>query len=175
MALSLEIPDFLSHLKVDKRGYPIPFFITPVKEGDPDFRFIHPERIQMIVERKLCHICGKKLSKDYFYFISGPIGLKNRASSDAAMHRSCAEFSLFSCPHLFFEKASYRQNDEAGSKLAAASINTFHKLEKPSEIILIKADKCTFVIEKNTKAPIIRYRPVSMETYIYVDGRLQKA
>jgi hypothetical protein len=175
MARQLDIPEFLSHLKIDRRGYPIPFFLTPVKGEDPDFRFIHPERIKMLIERKLCNICGKKLPKDFSYFISGPLGLANRASSEAPMHRHCAEYSLIACPHLFLQKATYRKNDEAGSKNSAAEINSFHLLEKPAELYLIKSDKCAFTVEKSTNSPIIRYRPVASEKYIYVDGKLEKA
>jgi hypothetical protein len=88
--MKIDIPEFLSHLKVDPRGYPVPFFVK-ILDGVPQWQYQSDQKRYMAVERHLCHICGKKLHKDYFYFISGPHGLKNKTCSDAAMHRDCAE------------------------------------------------------------------------------------
>jgi len=173
MAFNLEIPKELSHLKIDRRGYPIPYFITPTKIGDPDFRFIHPERVKMIVDRNVCWVCGKRLIRDCFYFIGGPMGLKNRVTTDAAMHLLCAEFSLRACPQLYLEKAQYRKNDELGQMLDKEQINQFHVKDKPSELFLIKADKFKLHIEG--KQMYIRYRPVSQVRYVYENNVLVKA
>jgi hypothetical protein len=169
MAFNLDIPSQLAHLKKDSRGYPIPYFVSEVN-GKPEFRFLRPERLEMIIERKLCHICGKKLPTDFFYFISGPIGLKNRISTDAAMHRICAEFSLQACPHLFLQKAERRDNDPIAKELVSKDPAMI--IEKPDELFLVKCDK--FRVIKEGGRGYIHYRPVSWERYIYLEGMLTK-
>lgn len=170
MAFNLEIPKELSHLKIDKRGYPIPYFVSWIN-GEPEFRYMDAARVKRIIENKLCHICGIKLPKDYFYFISGPVGLQNKVSSDAAMHRVCAEFSLRACPHLFLQKAERRENDELGKLLNAQPSPLIR--EKPSELYLVKASKFKIVYQDNHQ--YIRYTPVSSEKYIYENNKLIKS
>jgi hypothetical protein len=169
MGFNIEIPKELAHLKIDKRGYPVPFFV-PWNNGEPDFRYMDAQRLYMIIDNKLCHICGKKLHKDYCYFISGPIGYQNRISSDAGMHRICAEFSLKACPHLYLQKAERRENDEVG-KLINSKPSPIIK-EKPSTLLLIKASKFKIVLYEGQK--YLRYTPVSAETFHYVNGKLKK-
>lgn len=170
MAFNLEIPKELSHLKIDKRGYPIPYFVSWVN-GEPEFRYMDHKRLMMIIEKKLCHICGIKLPKDYFYFISGPVGLQNKVSSDAAMHRICAEFSLKACPHLYLQKAERRENDDLGKHLNARPSPLIK--EKPSELYLVKSSK--FLLIEYEGHPYIRFTPVSSEKYIYENNKLIKS
>lgn len=169
MGLHIDIPKELAHLKIDKRGYPVPFFVSWIN-GDPEFRYLDKARIDMIIDNKVCHICGKKLHKDYCYFISGPLGYQNRISSDAGMHRVCAEFSLMACPHLYLQKAERRDNDELGKAIASAPSPVIR--DKPSCLFLIKASKFKIVLHNGQK--LLRYTPVSHELYTYENGRLQK-
>lgn len=103
------IPAFLSHLKVNNNGYPIPYFVA-YKDGKPDFRLLDPQKQVFCATHKKCAICGKKLFDKSYYFISGPEGYKNKVSTDPAMHRQCAEYSINSCPHLHLQKAHRREN-----------------------------------------------------------------
>ena len=172
MGLNIPIPKELSHLKTDKRGYPIPYFVSWVN-GEPEFRFIDAARIKMIIDKKVCHICGLKLNKDYNYVISGPIGYSNRVSSDACMHRVCAEFSLRACPHLYMQKAERREGDDLAKKVIEHSTNApFAVADKPTEFRLIRVSKW-WAIEENG-GPLIRYNPVSYESYHYINGKLTK-
>lgn len=168
MSFQLEIPKELAHLKIDSRGYPIPYFVSYI-DGKPEFRFLRPERLEMIIARKVCHICGKKLPTDYVYFLSGPMGPQNKISTDAPMHRLCAEFSLRACPHLYFQKAERRDNDV----LAKHAEGNIYDPGKPSTIYLVKADKIKPVMEGGRR--FIFFRPVSTEKYTYQDGKLTKS
>ncbi len=170
MAFNLEIPKELAHLKIDERGYPIPYFVSWI-DGKPEFRFLNAERLDMIIKRKVCHICGKKLPTDYQYFVSGPIGLGNTISTDAPMHRICAEFSLKACPHLFLQKAARRENDERAKSLIHEKEK--HDPGKPDTLFLVKVDKTKVKWEEGR--PYIYFRPVATEKYIYVKGKLTKA
>lgn len=158
MRLSKERPKRMALLKVDERGYPIPYF-TPVINGVPDFRYQDRKKQTACVEHKLCSICGKKLVRGVFWFISGPLGLANGIHSDAPMHEECARFSINVCPHLAFFKAERRS--EHGDDP--------HQLRtKPTELFLVKADKCEFIHGKYFK-----FRSIHVERFKYVDNKLQ--
>lgn len=170
MAFNLDIPKELAHLKIDHRGYPIPYFVSWIN-GKPEFRFLDVTRLQMIIERKVCHICGKKLPNDSFYFIAGPMGLQNKISTDAPMHRVCAEFSLVACPHLYRQKAERRDNDPLAKTVVADRDK--HDPGKPDTIFLVKCDKIKVTREEGR--PYIHFRPVSTEKYIYQNNTLTKS
>jgi hypothetical protein len=162
------IPDFLSHLPVDERGYPVPYFAAIVN-GKPDFRMLDMEKQKICVEYNKCAICGKKLQKGVYYFISGPLGAKNQVSSDPPMHRECAGFSLAACPHLHFEKAERRdrnlpkETQHSGSQL----------LGKPEAVFMILADKFKTMKDPASKHNVlIKYHAVKIAGYVYQDGIL---
>lgn len=164
----IAIPNFLSHLKVDERGYPIPYFVAWVN-GKPDFRMLDSKRQKRCVESHLCSICGKKLF-EYFYFITGPIGLSNGTHSDPPAHRDCAEYSLQICPHLFFEKSDRNERGEIYKE--ARDNNTTGIMNKPKELYLIKSDKYKLIPVPG--GHILGFRKVSWEKYTYQNGFLTK-
>jgi hypothetical protein len=170
--LKFEIPKELAHLPISKGGYPIPFFVS-TKDGEPDFVILSFKKQQICIEKKLCGVCGKKIhSSGFIYFISGPVGYKNRVSSDAGMHRVCAEFSLTACPHMYLEKAK-RREIEIPPGHYCTNDDLVMLLDKPSEILLVKA--CKFkVMDLPHGGHVLRYSAVSAEKYIYVDGKLTK-
>lgn len=167
MKFDLLIPTELAHLKRDKRGYPIPFFVS-TKNGEPQFQLLSGEKQRLCVDNKLCPICGKKLYKEGAYFICGPIGLHNRVSTDPPMHRVCAEFSLQACPHLYFEKAQRREV----KGMEDGPPNKEHMAPKSQELFLAKASK--FWFEKaEVGPPVIVFALVSWQRYPYVNGFLE--
>lgn len=168
MRKDLIIPKQMSHLKIDPRGYPIPFFV-PIVNGEPNFKYADHRKQELAIEKKLCHICGLKLIPKSYYFITGPMGLKNRVVTDAAMHRECAEFSLQACPHMFFQKAE-RKADEDMAPMAGALI-----MAKPSELYLIKSDKFEARFNHQYGYKLIHFRVTGTDKFIYVDNKLQKA
>lgn len=163
--MNIDIPVFLNHLKLDERGYPIPFFV-PMDKGKPNFRYMDYTKLEQAITGHLCHICGKKLHKDYCYFISGPLGLTNQVSSDAAMHRECAQYALKVCPHMLHRQAERKTPAETGPNP--------HMKEKPEVLFLIKAAKYKRKFYPEYGYPLLHYKAVSAEKYIYVDNRLQK-
>lgn len=166
----IEIPSFLSHLKQDDRGYPIPFFV-PWINGKPDFRMMSSIKLELCIDKKLCGICGKKLH-EYQYFITGPMGLKNGTHSDPPSHRDCAEYSLQVCPHLHFEKA--KRNDRGNEYKEAMKENHTGIMTKSDDLFLIKADKFK-LIQVPGGGSIVGFRKISFEKYTYIDGTLQKS
>lgn len=169
MKFDLPIPPELAHLKRDERGYPIPFFVS-TKNGKPQFQLLAAEKQLICIDKKLCPICGKKLHKEAYYFVCGPIGLYNRFHSDPAMHRLCAEFSMQACPHLYYEHARRREIKGPGAETV---IKAEHQARhKPTELFLAKASK--FWKEPGFNNTIgIRFTLVSWQRYEYKDGLLE--
>jgi hypothetical protein len=159
-----QIPKFLSHLKTDERGYPIPYFVAYLK-GKPDFRLLDETKREICIHKKMCSVCGKKLVDRYFYFISGEKGKMNCISTDAAMHKECAEYSLEVCPHLLYEKAGRRN---AGIEFVA--VPDFAIMDKPEAMYLILADKYWTTVEN-----LISYRQKKSWKYVYSQGLLKLA
>lgn len=164
------IPDRMKHMKQDSRGYPIPFFV-PIIDGVPDFRLLDFNKQKIAVDKELCGICGRKLHSDYCYWISGPQGLKNRISSDPAMHRECAEFALNVCPHLVLQRAERRdKNVPRDAKIAA--LYTMIS-DKPGSMFLVKTKTRWHIVKSPVGQNLLRYSdPVATFEYKYVDGIL---
>jgi hypothetical protein len=158
-----EIPSFLSHLKVDERGYVIPFFVI-IHNGKPEFKYFNKEKWLLCTEKNLCWICGKKLIKGSYFFISGPLGLKNRTVTDCAMHRDCAEYSVKICPHMLHFKAERK---------ATEGLLPIHAREKPEFIFVIKASKFK-ILNDGFGFHVIRFTTVSADKYIYVNNILTR-
>lgn len=165
----------MAHLRLDDRGYPIPYFATIIN-GKPDFRLLDARKQKDCVDRKLCSVCGKKLPKDYCYFLSGIMGVTNQVSTDPPMHRACAEYSLAVCPHLHLEKAQRREVDLPLSVLQEILVEQ----SKPKDIYLIKAKTSNFKTKntpdgKGGSYPIIHYTLISTIKYSYEGGILVKS
>ncbi len=171
MKFDIEIPKQLSHLKIDERGYPIPYF-APVRDGKPIFRLADHRKIKNCIKHKLCGICGKHLPSGDTYIISGPVGLQNGVSSDAMMHLVCAKFTLVACPHIFYKKAE--RKEETSSVMVPG---------KPDEYFLIKVKKWgafwTKTQVKNAAGHLVTediqlfgFKPESWKKYKYIDNVL---
>jgi hypothetical protein len=92
------IPPHMQELPLDKRGYPVPYFVQWVN-GVPDFRVSNMRRIYECTNKKLCMICGKALNKDEgCVFAVGPLSTLTQTNDEPPMHRACAEFSAQVCP-----------------------------------------------------------------------------
>ena len=92
------LPQFMEDLPVDKRGYPVPWFVDWIK-GEPEFRAMDGRKLKRAINEKLCWVCGKKLFEEKI-FVIGPMCAVNRISSEPPSHRQCAEFSAMGCPFL---------------------------------------------------------------------------
>lgn len=94
-------------LKVDARGYPVPWFVEWI-DGQPDFRVISGEKLARSINLDLCWICGGPLGR-WRVFPIGPMCAVNRTSAEPPSHRDCAEFSAKACPFLTRPKAKRRE------------------------------------------------------------------
>lgn len=110
------VPKRLRKMPVEKRGYPVPWFVAwldedrnllPAGEGTPDFRVIKPGAIAEAHNRKRCWMCGETLGA-YVAFTIGPMCAINRICSEPPSHRDCAEFAARACPFLVRPHAKRR-------------------------------------------------------------------
>jgi len=92
------MPPSIRELKVDRRGYPIPWFVS-YRDGEPDFQVVEPGKIVAAVKHKLCWVCGKPLNAN-LAFVIGPMCAVNRISAEPPQHRECSDFSAVACPFL---------------------------------------------------------------------------
>jgi hypothetical protein len=93
-----DAPSLIAALPVEKRGYPVPFFVETVN-GEPDFRIITVEKVQLCHKQGLCWICGRKLG-GVLAFVVGPMCAVNRTSAEPPSHPGCAKFAVMSCPFM---------------------------------------------------------------------------
>lgn len=165
MPLNIPIPKFLEHLKVDERGYPIPFFVPKIN-GVYDFKYASEPKTVLCLKERKCYICGKKMVPDNHYFITGPVGQKNHVVSEPPMHCACAEFALKACPHMFYQAAERKSDDIIGKT------NPYLLKNKPPFLWLIKAKSYERV--DVGKTIIISFTEISKRKFIYVDGKLEE-
>lgn len=101
------LPPRIAALKVDDRGYPIPWFVKWI-DGKPDFRVIDHEKMIKAVKFSRCWICGEMMGST-FCFVSGPIAAINRASGEPPSHTECGDFAARACPFLILPRAKRRE------------------------------------------------------------------
>lgn len=116
------MPDRIARLPRDRRGFPVPWFVTwykdgepcPTGEGEPDFRVADQDKMARAVNlrkfgHRLCWVCGGAMGK-HLAFVIGPMCAINRTISEPPSHFECAEFSAKACP--FLSKPRMRRNDK---------------------------------------------------------------
>lgn len=92
----------------DNRGYPIPYFIATLPNGERDFRIGSGIKAKICIHEHRCWVCGTNLGR-LRCFIGGPLSVWNRVFGDAWMHPGCAEFSMRNCPHLLGRAVKRRE------------------------------------------------------------------
>jgi hypothetical protein len=92
------MPPEIARLPVEKRGFPIPYFVE-MRNGEPDFTAVHPQKILDANKKGLCWICGQPV-KGLMCFTIGPMCTVNRISLEPPSHLTCARFAVRSCPFL---------------------------------------------------------------------------
>lgn len=92
------LPAKMRHLPIDKRGFPVPFFVAIIN-GEPDHRVVEPRALQACVNQRRCWICGEPLGT-FLSFLVGPMGAVNRVNSEPPSHRDCARYAVQACPFL---------------------------------------------------------------------------
>jgi hypothetical protein len=97
------LPERMRNLRIDERGYPVPWFVAWVEDGHgrerPEFRAMDARKWRQAVKLKLCWVCGQQLGR-WLAFPIGPMCAVNRVTAEPPSHRECAEYSIRNCPFL---------------------------------------------------------------------------
>jgi len=102
------LPKFMAGLEVDKRGFPVPWFVEWIG-GEPEFRSMDAKKMVRAINEKRCWVCGNKLYGEEVYVI-GPMCAVNAISSEPPSHRECARYSAMACPFLSKPQMVRREN-----------------------------------------------------------------
>jgi hypothetical protein len=94
-----DLPARMRRLRVDHRGFPVPWFVHWDEHGEPQFPVIGMNKVQRASERDLCWVCGEKLGQIRASVI-GPMCAITRTISEPQSHVDCARFSARRCPFL---------------------------------------------------------------------------
>lgn len=92
------LPPRIARLPVDKRGYPVPWFVAWI-DGEPEFRAMDPDKWTRAVREKRCWVCGDHLGV-HLTFPIGPMCALNRTIAEPPSHHDCAAWSVRHCPFL---------------------------------------------------------------------------
>ena len=104
----MPLPARMGHLPVDRRGYPVPFFVKRVAGAEPDFRIIDEEAAGRALRAHLCWVCGGRAGR-HLAFVGGPRSEASGLYADLPSHLDCARFSAQACP--FLSNPSARMRD----------------------------------------------------------------
>ena len=100
MSVKLQnLPPRIANLRVDSRGFPVPWFVHWNRDGTPDFRIIGEGKFAEAVRMRRCWVCGGRLGK-WLAFVIGPMCVLNRISGEPPCHKDCAIFAAKTCPFL---------------------------------------------------------------------------
>lgn len=115
--MTIPEPPRIARLPHDAKGRPVPRFVAWL-DGKPDHRVASGINRKELDRANACHICGEPL--DYrMAFLTGPLGFKNRSTSEGPMHRECAEYSLRACPHLAGDENTRRRDTGLSAEVHA--------------------------------------------------------
>jgi hypothetical protein len=113
-------PPNIARLRVDKRGYPVPWFVAWVN-GEPEFRAMDPEKIVTAVKQQRCWVCGQR-RYGAGAFVIGPMCIVNRTSAEPPSHPECAEYSVRACPFLTKPQMTRREGGFAAPTCQPAGV-----------------------------------------------------
>jgi hypothetical protein len=99
--MAIPIPERMKHLKVDPRGYAIPYGVVIDRDGVVHFSINDEVTRRRSIKRDLCSICGKTLLRGR-WFVGGSLSAFHPAGAfiDPPMHYECSHYALQVCPYL---------------------------------------------------------------------------
>ena len=96
------IPFNLSKNDRDRRGLPIPFIVYRDTRGVPHFTVDDTDRVNWVLSKKLCGLCGKPLKPGQMWLTGGPASsfLEDGMYTTPHAHKECARYAIQVCPYL---------------------------------------------------------------------------
>lgn len=124
-----DMPDRIFRLPISPTGYPVPWFVSwykdgqpcPTGEGEPDFRVADQAKMGKAIAHRFCFTCGGPLGV-FKAFPIGPMCCVTRSISEPPSHRECAVWSARVCPFLSKPRMVRNEKDLPGGTVAAAGL-----------------------------------------------------
>ena len=92
------LPERMRHLKIDKRGYPVPWFVAWVN-GEPEFRAMDADKWKRAVRDSRCWVCGGSLYQQELCFVIGQCVRYGHALPPRHTHRCAASIAQRASRH----------------------------------------------------------------------------
>lgn len=166
---NLHIPDRMHHLPIDRRGYPVPWFVAMVN-GEWDFRVVAPGKTITAIQKNKCWLCGLPLGV-YKAFVTGPMCTITRTSAEPPSHLDCALYAAKACP--FLTKPNMKRNEKDMPEEGTDPAGIFIKRNPGVTAIFITKIFKPIQVRRETKGNDILIRmgePERIEWY--AEGRL---
>ena len=114
----IPMPPRVAVLPVNKAGYPVPWFVDRDADvnGQPDFRYADPRKLDRAIAYSLCWVCGQRRGV-HASFVIGPMCSVNRVSAEPPCHLDCAIYSARACPFVANRKMVRRDRQMPLGKL----------------------------------------------------------
>jgi len=154
------IPERMCKLPLDHRGYPVPVTIQRDTRGKPLFVANDSEAVAKCIKRKLCSICGERLTRE-LWFTGGPNNALHPHGGylDPAMHHECLSYALQVCPYLatpreyLNEQLIDRLQERVGERIILIDPTT--DPERP-EVFMAVMSYGQSLIPRPRQAPVIK-------------------
>lgn len=147
------LPPRLLRLPIDKRGYPVPWFVA-WKDGEPEFRAMDGTKFVRAIRERLCWCCGRQLGL-WKVFVAGPMCGINRTSSEPPSHLECAQWSARNCPFLTQRQYKRREDELLNRQVLKASSAGF-ALDRQPGVAMLWVTRSYTVFDDGQGKPLIR-------------------
>jgi hypothetical protein len=144
------------------RGYPVPFFVGWLDNGEPEFRGADGRKLVRAVRENLCWVCGDRLGTR-MTFVAGPMCGINRTSAEPPCHLECARYAAINCPFLSKPQMTRRENDLPAESRDAAG----HMIRRNPGVTLLWTCRGYEVFDDGRGGTLFRFpaKPESYEWY----------
>jgi hypothetical protein len=107
------IPFHLLSNDRDRRGLPIPFVVYRDTAGTPHFSVNDTGKVDIVLAKKLCGLCGKPMKLGQIWLVGGPASsfLEDGMYIDPPAHEECARYAVQVCA--FLAAPNYARRVEA--------------------------------------------------------------
>jgi hypothetical protein len=154
----------IARLPIDKRGYPIPWFVAILDNGEPEFRAMDARKYLAAVRERRCWVCGDHLGA-HLAFPIGPMCCVNRVTAEPPSHYDCARWSVENCPFLT-RPHMVRREDEFTEAIEADGGTVGHMIKRnPGATAIWVTRTYTIIRDQNGKPLISIGTPERVEWY----------
>lgn len=161
-------PARIARLPLDKRGYPIPWFVAILDDGEPEFRAMDGRKLVIAIRDRRCWVCGDRLGA-HLAFPIGPMCAVNRVTAEPPNHYECARWSVENCPFLT-RPHMVRREDEFTAALEADGGVSGHMIKRNPGATAIWVTRTYDVFDDGKGKPLIKIGPAECVEW-YAEGR----